>query len=74
MNGFVVFELAPPFTWKIKTEHAEDLHRWIWLWFSFTIVMGHRWSDFLILLLNQEPDKETHEILSHRAELIRQNR
>lgn len=46
MKGFVVFELAPPFRWTPHAEKVGPVKRIIWLWFSFILVTGWKWTDF----------------------------
>ncbi len=59
----VVLEIAlSPVRWKPKKEYVGDFYRWMWLWFSLTIVPG--WSD-----MNLTP-KENVERTSRKASLI----
>ena len=55
MKGFVVFEVAPPFRWKPKYERQPGgggkFHRFIWAWFSFTIVFNMKWTEFIKTLM-----------------------
>ena len=64
----VIVEITLPgsgpaiFQWKLKKEYVGDFYRWLWLWFSVSIVPG--WSD-----MNLTP-KENVERTSRKASLI----
>ena len=47
MKFFVVFEVAPPFRWKWKHERAGEFYdRFIFMWFSVSIVWGMGWPEY----------------------------
>jgi len=43
----IVIEIAlSPVRWRPIKEYVGDFYRWLWLWFSFTIVPGWDSTDF----------------------------
>jgi len=58
VKGFIVFELAPPVRWRPKLEKSGPMRRFMWLWFSVSIIPGWKWTDFLHTLSKDCTEEE----------------
>lgn len=60
MQGFIVFEFAPPIQWKPVYEHeyGSRYYRIVWLLFSITFVRNMNWTSFIAPLLEDQDDND----------------
>ena len=63
---FIIFEVVP-IKWKPTIEYRRQFRTWNWLYFSFTVVTGWKWIDFISLVEEQDI---THERVSRKASLV----
>ena len=68
MKGFVVFELAPPVRWRPTFEKVGPIRRFVWLWFSVSIILGWKWTDFIHTLSKTSTEEEFVRTLSKKSE------